>query len=203
MKQPIINLILNKYFLNRIILNKNSNVHSTVYVELLLVIVNFVVIFFGVFVLSCLAQIKITLPWTIVPFTCQTFGVLLLSLLWGKNLGFASVFLYVAIGSFGYPIFSTGNVGLYGPTSGYLVGMVLGSYVVGFINELNWSGSFLKILFACLVGSLIIFTFGLIGLSFFIDKSKVLKMGLYPFIPSELLKILITSYIANHFYKRH
>ena len=63
-----------------------------------------------------------------VPFTMQTFAVFLASLLLDGKRGAVSVFVYLALGAVGLPVFSgfQGGVGvLFGPTGGYLFGFLL------------------------------------------------------------------------------
>lgn len=73
----------------------------------------------------------ITVPFT-VPFTMQTFGVMLaLKTLGGKN-GTVSVLLYIALGGIGVPVFSgfSGGPGvLFGPTGGYILGFFIGALI--------------------------------------------------------------------------
>ncbi len=45
-------------------------------------------------------------------------------------------------------------------------------------------------------GSLIIFTCGVVGLSFFVPSSDLLMAGVLPFLPGDLLKTLLASSIA-------
>ena len=73
----------------------------------------------------------ITVPFT-VPFTMQTFGVMLsLKTLGGKR-GTISVLIYITLGGIGVPVFSgfAGGAGvLFGPTGGYILGFFIGALV--------------------------------------------------------------------------
>ena len=101
---------------------------------------NILAIFVGVLSLSLLAQIAIPIPWTPVPITGQTFGIALISLLWGRNRSFAVVFSYLFIGALGFPIFAFGKSGLvFGPTFGYLIGMLAASVWMGFLADRGWT----------------------------------------------------------------
>ena len=69
----------------------------------------------------------ITVPFT-VPFTMQTFAVFLVLLSFGGKVGFSSVLLYLLLGAFGIPVFSSFGVGigtLLGPSGGFLWGFLL------------------------------------------------------------------------------
>src|SRR5690242_2967503 len=88
-------------------------------------------VFGGVALLSALAQVVIHLPWTPVPITGQTFGIALLALSWGRKRAVAAMVSYLAIGALGVPVFALGQTGLsFGPTMGYLVGMLFATFAV-------------------------------------------------------------------------
>ncbi len=152
----------------------------------------------GIFLLSVLAQIAIPLPWTPVPITGQTLGVALVSLSWGRKRAFSVLISYLILGSLGLPIFAMGSSGLLlGPTLGYLLGMALASLAVGHLADRGFTKTFTKSLLAAFTGSLIIFTFGLIGLSFFIPHDKLIAAGLLPFIPGDIIKNFLAATISR------
>lgn len=151
----------------------------------------------GVVALSLLAQIAIPLPWTPVPITGQTFGVALMALLWGKKRATATIVSYMALGTLGLPIFALGKAGFsVGPTNGYLVGMIIASYVMGSLSDLGWTKTWLKAYFTAFTGSVITFTCGVIGLSFFVPSKALLMAGVIPFLAGDIVKTLIASSIA-------
>ena len=63
--------------------------------------------------LALCAHIVIPLPWTPVPITGQTFGVLLVGVLLGARRGAITLILYLLEGSAGLPVFQP--LGLPGP----------------------------------------------------------------------------------------
>lgn len=155
----------------------------------------------GVFALSALAQIKFYLPLSPVPVTGQTFGVALLALVMGRKLAVGTIASYIALGFAGLPIFAGFKVGLIGPSVGYLLGMLVASYVVGGLSDRGFNKSFSKALTATYAGSACVFTFGLIGLSFFVPTKDLLILGLFPFLAGDLVKNLIAATIATKFFK--
>jgi biotin transport system substrate-specific component len=157
---------------------------------------------FGVAFLAALAQVAIPLPFTPVPITGQTFGVALLSLLWGRKWGMATVLLYVIAGTAGLPIFAQGAAGLKFASSGYLVGMCMSSVVIGTLADMGWAKSFGKAYLACLLGSVCTFACGLVVLSNFVPKASLLTAGLLPFIPGDLIKSLLAATIVSKFSKK-
>ena len=81
------------------------------------------------------AFIKIPIP--IIPFTLQFLFVALAGLLLGAKLGGLSVFIYVALGLIGLPIFTAGGGPgyVFYPTFGYLIGFIVNAIVTGFISK--------------------------------------------------------------------
>jgi biotin transport system substrate-specific component len=157
----------------------------------------------GVIGLALLAQVSIPLPFTPVPLTGQTFGVYLLALLFGRKRGLATVAAYLAVGAAGAPVFALGQSGLsIGPTMGYLVGMLAAAFVVGGLADKGFNAKFPKAWLAAACGSVCVFTFGLIGLSFFVPTDALLMSGLIPFIPGDLIKTTLAASMAITFSKR-
>jgi biotin transport system substrate-specific component len=158
---------------------------------------NILSIILGVLSLSILAQIAIPIPWTPVPITGQTFGVSLIALMWGRKRATACIFSYLLLGGIGLPIFAMGKSGLLiGPTTGYLIGMAVATYWMGALSDRGWTRSWWKSYCTAFSGSLIIFSFGVLGLSLFIPSKDLLSAGVLPFLPGDLLKTLLSSFIA-------
>lgn len=152
----------------------------------------------GVALMTALAQIAVPLPWTPVPVTGQTLGVALIGLSWGRNRAFAILLTYLLLGALGLPFFALKGGFLLGPTFGYLVGMLLASFAVGWLADRGWTArGFWPALGAAYVGSAITFACGLWGLSFFVPADKLLMAGLIPFLPGDLIKNSIAALIAS------
>lgn len=147
----------------------------------------------GSLLVALTAQIEI--PMWPVPITGQTFGVLLLGALLGRRAGL-SILLYLAEGAMGLPFFAGGASGvaiLSGPTAGYLVGFVAAAFVVGWLAEKGWDRQIKTAVIAMLIGNLIIYAFGLIGLARFVPLNGLLQAGMLPFIPGDILKIILAA----------
>ncbi len=152
----------------------------------------------GVGLMTALAQIALPLPWTPVPITGQTLGVALVGLSWGRNRAFAILSTYLLLGALGLPFFALKGGFLLGPTFGYLVGMLLASFAVGWLADRGWAArGFWFALGAAYVGSAITFACGLWGLSFFLPADKLLVAGLLPFLPGDLIKNTIAALISR------
>lgn len=142
------------------------------------------------------AQIQIPLPFSPVPVTGQTFGVLLVAASLGARLGPASVGLYVLEGAVGLPVYAGGAAGLArlgGPTGGYLVGFVAAAAVIGALARRGWDRRLPTAFLAMLAGEVAIYVFGLAWLSRFPLQVGLLEAGLLPFIPGDLYKAALAA----------
>lgn len=149
----------------------------------------------SLFIAVC-AQAQIPLPFTPVPLSGGTLGVLYSGALLGSRRGAAAVVLYLLEGSAGLPFFSGGAAGfvhLLGPTGGYLAGFPLGAFATGLLAERGWDRTPGRAFLAMLAGSLPIFALGLLGLSRFVPAGTLLAQGLWPFVPGDLLKSAVSA----------
>jgi biotin transport system substrate-specific component len=153
----------------------------------------------GAIALAVLAQVRVTLPWTPVPITGQTFGVALMALLFGARVAGPAIALYVIAGALGAPVFSggLGGLGSLGPTLGYLGGMVVASFVVGALADRGWARRFWTALGAAYVGSAITFACGLAVLSAYLPSEALLGAGLLPFLAGDAIKNTLAAGIAS------
>lgn len=145
------------------------------------------------------AQVRLPLPFTPVPITGQTFGVLLIGALLGSRYGASVVGAYVLEGALGLPVFAGWGGGLkalLGPTGGYLLGFPVAAFVAGSLIERGWSQSFRRLLVALLIADAVIYAFGLPWLSVFVGWERVFWSGLLPFLPGDLLKAIAVAVIV-------
>lgn len=149
----------------------------------------------GVAFLAALAQVRVQVgP---VPITGQTLGVLLIGAGYGATLGLATVLAYLAAGGLGLAVFTGGGAGLAvlaGPTGGYLLGFPLAALLVGALAARGWDRRPLSTAAAMVLGNLVIYAVGLAWLSRFApDASTTLAWGLWPFLPGDLVKIVLAA----------
>jgi len=171
---------------DRILINKLKtfeNINSNV--------VNILLVLFGTILLAISA--KIQLPFWPVPMTMQTFVIFLIGMTYSVRLSFITVSMYLFEGALGLPVFASGGgiAYLVGPTSGYLYGMLISSVVISYLANLGFSKTYFKTSISLLIGSFIIFLFGILYLGSIIGYEKAIIAGLLPFIPSELFKIAL------------
>jgi biotin transport system substrate-specific component len=151
----------------------------------------------GVLLLAALAQVEIVLPFTPVPITGQTFGVLLIGAAYGSRRGAATVIAYIVAGGLGLPFFSGGGSGmriLTGATAGYLGGFVVAAYVIGLLCERGLERSVRTSLIPFLAGTLIVYAFGVAWLSVIVGGfGMALTLGVLPFLPGDALKLVAAA----------
>ena len=152
----------------------------------------------GTIFLSALAQVAIPVPGSPVPVTGQTLGVLLIGSTYGAGLGVATFAMYLLAGIAGAPVFAGASSGfekITGATGGYLIGMLVATYLLGLLANRRMDQRFLTALPSMLCGNVIIFSFGLIWLHYFTGENWAwtINAGLTPFIVGEVLKITIAG----------
>jgi biotin transport system substrate-specific component len=152
--------------------------------------------------LALCAQIAIPLPWTPVPITGQTFGVLLVAVLLGSRRGMFTLVLYLLEGMAGLPVFQPygpyGPARFFGPTGGYLLAYPPAAFLAGWLVERAGGYSFGRFPGARLAGALIsgeavIFLGGCAWLAAVtgLGWSAALRLGALPFLPGEIIKIVL------------
>ncbi|HEY4607451.1 MAG TPA: biotin transporter BioY [Acidimicrobiia bacterium] len=140
------------------------------------------------------ARWEIHLPFTPVPVTGQTFAVLLTGAALGTRLGAAGQALYVGAGAVGLPVYSGGAAGWdeaqAGGTTGYLIGFIVAAGVIGFMAERRQDRTFPTMFTAFIVGSFIIYLFGVVGLIVTFDMSvnEAIVAGVVPFVVGDVIK---------------
>jgi biotin transport system substrate-specific component len=115
----------------------------------------------GMLFVSLCAQVYI--PTQPVPFTGQTFGVLLVGGALGFRRGLVALLLYLAVGAIGIPVYAQGRSGLdvvQGVTGGYLVGFVVAAALVGRLAELGWDRRIGGALAMMAIGTAVIYAIG-------------------------------------------
>lgn len=157
---------------------------------------DFGIIFSSSIFIALSAQISLYLPFSAIPVTGQTFAVLLTGILLGSRRGFLAVLLYLTEGISGLPVFASGNTGplyLLGPTGGYLLGFIPAVYLAGLLAESGWDRRFITAFFAVFLGNIIIYIAGISWLARFVGPDKLLMVGLIPFIPGAIIKMVLAA----------
>jgi len=162
------------------------------------------VVMFATVLTIVAAQASIPLPFTPVPFTMQPMVVLLAGAALGPRLGMTSQLCYLALGLAGLPVFAASPVlpqgigRLLGPTGGYLMSYPLAAFAAGYLAERGFDRRYLTSVAAMAAGLAIVFACGVAWLAFgvpHVGLSPAIAAGLVPFIPADILKILLAATI--------
>ncbi len=152
----------------------------------------------GTLLISVAAQVHFYLPGNPVPYTGQTFAVLLAGGALGFRRGIASTGLYLLIGAVGLHVFADSKHGwdiVVGATGGYLVGFVLAAALVGRLAELGWDRNLAGSIAAMLLGEAAIFGVGVPWLAIATGNSLdwAVINGLTPFLWAEVAKLALAA----------
>ncbi len=147
--------------------------------------------------LAVASYVSFALPLTDVPFTLQVLVVVLAGLVLGPGLGALAILVYLLLGALGVPVFAAGSAGLgviLGPLGGYLLSWPLAAAIAGLGRG---RGPVLRLL-PVLAALLVIYAGGISGLhlSQGMGWRAAFFAGAAPFLPFDLLKVLVAWAIA-------
>jgi biotin transport system substrate-specific component len=147
--------------------------------------------------LALCAHIAIPLPWTPVPITGQTFGVLLVAVLLGARRGAMTLGLYLLEGIAGLPVFQPyglpGAARFVGPTAGFLLAYPAAAFFTGWLVERGASKAAPLLAGALLCGETVIFAGGCAWLAtaMHLGWNTAFRQGALPFLPGEIIKLAL------------
>ena len=165
----------------------------------------------GSILMALLAQISLPLPFSPVPITGQTLGVMLIGALYGPRLGALTLLAYLAQGLIGMPVFALGRSAwspssipglpvILGPTAGYLLAFPLAAFVVGLLANRGWDRRVRTAIPAMLAGELIILALGFAWLaaatallSGGVSLAALAAAAVLPFLPGTAVKIAVAA----------
>ena len=147
----------------------------------------------------------LSIPIGPVPISLTNFAIYLSLYLLDWKKGTISYILYLLLGLVGLPVFSgfTGGIGkLAGPTGGYIIGFIPMAIIAGIVID-KFSQRWIQIL-GMIVGTAICYAFGTAW--FCIQAgytvSAALAVCVIPFIPADLIKMVIAMIIGPEIRKR-
>lgn len=157
------------------------------------------------FTLLTVLGAKVEIPHYPVPYTLQTFFVLLSGAFLGSRNGALSQLFYLSLGALGLPVFAGNEAGLlklFGPSAGYLLSFPIAAATIGYL--VHQRKGYAWMVFSFFVGLGIIFISGSLFLqaTLFHDWNKTIMSGLLIFSWWDLLKLSAASAIYNEFSKR-
>ena len=149
-------------------------------------------------IMGIFSQLALPIPFTTVPLTLQTFGLVIISVVLGKKIGTLSILIWALLGTIGIPVFSGFSSGLgvlVGPNGGYIIGFIFMSFIIGYTST---SKNNILLFLGIYLGQAIQYTFGVIQLKMVLGLSfqNALLSGLYPFILKDIIMITVAVTIA-------
>ncbi|MFT8358134.1 biotin transporter BioY [Bifidobacterium aquikefiri] len=142
-----------------------------------------------------------------VPISLENLAVMLAGVVLGPWLGALSVILLLALTALGLPLLG-GNGGLalfVSPTAGYLLGFVIGAFVIGLISHSGKGFNIWKTALACLVGGMLIpYIFGIPVTALVIDQPiRTAAYSALVFIPGDIMKIVVATLVTSALWKAY
>jgi biotin transport system substrate-specific component len=154
------------------------------------------------------AFISIPIPFTAIKITLQTMVVFIIGSMVSPIYCFVTVLLYIALGLFGLPIFSSGSGIMYVfmPSFGFLIGFLLASPLMSYIIHRSFSSRLIRYIIACCAGILLIYAIGVPYMYYIlkiymgkdISFGYALISGGLMFLPFDILKAAAAYPVANN-----
>ncbi|OBR96797.1 biotin transporter BioY2 [Clostridium ragsdalei P11] len=148
----------------------------------------------------------LSIPIGVVPISFTNLAIYFVLYTLGMKKGTISYIIYMLIGFVGVPVFSgfTGGPSkLLGPTGGYIIGFIFMALIAGFFIDVFFDKWYLCFV-GMVLGTAVCYVFGTIWLSYQtnISISAAFAAGVIPFIPGDLAKILIATFIGSKIRKQ-
>ncbi len=148
----------------------------------------------------------LSLPIGIIPISLTNLAIYFAVYALGGKRGTLSYIVYLFIGLVGLPVFSGFSGGftkLFGPTGGYLIGFILMAFISGIFID-KFSSKIYMCFLGMVLGTIVTYILGTAWLSYeaHIGFNKALAVGVLPFIPGDIVKIIIASLIGPQIKKR-
>jgi biotin transport system substrate-specific component len=148
----------------------------------------------------------LSIPVGVIPISFTNFAIYFALYILGAKKATMSFIIYMLIGLVGAPVFSGfsgGPAKLLGPTGGYIIGFLFMALISGFFID-RFIDKWYLCVFGMILGTAVCYTFGTVWLSYQADlsMSAALALGVIPFIPADLVKIIIVAFIGPQIRER-
>ena len=90
---------------------------------------------------------------------------------------------------------------LLSPSFGYIIGFVPAAYLTGWLCQKGFDRKIKTAIGAMILGNVLLYIPGLLWLAKFVGFGRVLEIGFYPFIPGDLLKVILAGAILPLIWK--
>ena len=148
----------------------------------------------------------LSLPIGIVPISLTNLAIYFSVYVLGQKRGTLSYIVYLFIGLIGLPVFSGFSGGftkLFGPTGGYLIGFIFMAFISGIFID-KFSNKIYMSFLGMILGTIVAYILGTAWLAYqaHLTFNATLSIGVLPFIPGDVAKMVIASLIGPQIKKR-
>ena len=148
----------------------------------------------------------LSLPIGIIPISLTNLVIYFAVYVLGRKRATLSYIVYLFIGLIGLPVFSGFSGGftkLFGPTGGYLIGFIFMAFISGIFID-KFSNKIYICFLGMILGTIATYIFGTAWLAYqaHLTFNAALAVGVLPFIPGDLVKMVIASFIGPQIRKR-
>jgi biotin transport system substrate-specific component len=148
----------------------------------------------------------LSLPIGPVPISLTNLAIYFALYILGMKKGTISYIVYLFIGLVGVPVFSGftgGPAKLIGPTGGYLIGFVFMAMIAGIFID-KFKGKMVPSMVGMILGTLVCYGFGTAWLAYQgqMNFKAALLAGVIPFIPGDLIKMVLAAVFGPQIIKR-
>lgn len=173
-------------------MKKNTNTFEMAYIGLMAAVI-------------CILG-PLSIPIGVVPISFTNLAVFIVIYSLGMKKGSISCIIYMLLGFVGLPVFSNFSGGpskLFGPTGGYIIGFFFMALISGFFIDKYFDKWYLCIA-GMVLGTAVCYILGSFWLAYqaHLTASKAFAIGAIPFIPGDLVKILIASIVGPQIRRR-
>lgn len=140
---------------------------------------------------GALSQLVVHLPFTPVPVTGQTLGVVLAGCALGWRRAGMALALYLCVGLVGVPWFAGHTSGWQSANGGYLVGFVAAAAVCGWLAERGSDRTVLRSVPTMIVGEVVLYVIAVpwLAIDLHVGLGKAIALGLTPFLAGDAIKM--------------
>jgi biotin transport system substrate-specific component len=166
---------------------------------------------FAALIAALSVTVAIPIPFSPVPVTLQTMGIMLAPSLLGWKRGSLAVATFLALGLAGLPLFAGGRGGLavlVGPSAGFVVSWVFAALVIGLLTDLMvrrgrygfWQGLAVN----ALGGIVVIYAIGVPWMAVVLgDGVLAAGLSMAVFLPGDIVKAVATAAIASAVFRAY
>lgn len=156
----------------------------------------------GMFTAVICVMSQISIPIQPIPFTLALFAIFLTGTLLSPRYAFFAVLCYLLLGTFGLPVFAGfkgGVQNLVGMTGGYLAAYPIMALVTSLFYSRAKKYKTISLIIGMLISLIICYSIGTTWFSYVTGTGfyKSLTLCVFPFIPFDLVKIVLAASVGS------